>query len=324
MRAAIDEPRVVLSGEGAIRRWLGLGTGAGVGFLFILPAVLLTATIFLYPFYSAIATSLERAYLHKPGREQFIGLANYVELLFADPAFRTSVVNTSIFVVGCVVLTLAGALLTAGLLARNRVGRRHTRGAERYQLMLLLPFLMTPAVTATVFRVFIWDYDTGLANWLARGLGLPPVPWLIDPQMAMVAIIVTEVWAHVPLATLILYSAMRSAPVSPYEAAIIDGAGEWQQFRYVTLPFIRPQLVFMTIMQLTLSFRQFELIFLTTGGGPGDSTRVLTIHIFQTAMQEMNFGYANAMGVLSLLVVGAVSAALIVGFGRSEAVVWDK
>ncbi len=313
-----------LTASNLLERWGGLPSKEIVGLVFILPAIVLTAVIFFYPFYSAISASLQNMFLHRPGRERFIGFENYIELLTDDEAFRTSVLNTSIFVTGCVVFTILGALVISGLLVRNRVGRPPSRWAERYQLLLLLPFLMTPAVTATVFRVFIWDYDTGIANWIARSIGLDPIPWLIAPNTAMAAIIITEVWSHIPLASLILYSAMRSAPIQPYEAAIIDGANEWQQFRHVTLPYIRPQIVFMTIMQLTLSFRQFELIFLTTGGGPGDSTRVLTIHIFEKAMQDLNFGYANAIGILSLVVVGGISAAVLLTFGRSEAAVWDK
>lgn len=295
-----------------------------VGLAFMLPAILVTATIFFYPLFTGISASLQRIFLHQAGRERFIGLENYITLLTDDEEFWRSVATTSIFVVSTVALVLLGALLISGLLVRNRVGRRRLRFAEYYQLALLLPFLVTPAVTATIFRVFIWDHDTGLANWLLRQFGFAAVPWMTDPNMAMVAIILTEVWGHMPLAVLILYSAMRSAPVEPYEAAVIDGAGEWRQFVYITLPYIRMQILFTVIMQMTLSFRQFELVYLTTGGGPADSTRVLTILIFDKAMRDLNFGYANAIGMLSLVVVGVITAALIVGFGRNEAVVWEK
>ena len=295
-----------------------------VGFWFILPAVLLTATIFLVPFYRAFETSLHRLLLYRPNRTAFIGFDNYWRLLTRDEAFRNSVVLTAIFVVATVILVLIVALLTSGLLVRNRVRRGYSPVADKFQIFLLLPFLMTPAVSGTIFRVFIWDFDTGIANWLLRSAGIPPVEWLTDPEMAMVAIIFTEVWAHVPLAVLILFSAMKSAPRWPYEAAMLDGANYWQQFLHITLPYVRPQLVFVSIMQLTLSFRQFELIFLITGGGPGRSTQLLTLNIFEKGMGDLNLGYGNAMGILSLVLVGSITAVIIAGFSRTEAVSWEK
>lgn len=295
-----------------------------VGLGFMLPALLLTLTIFAYPLYKAIEHSLHRLLLNRPARTAFIGLDNYYRLLFDDPAFRQSIVVTAIFVVTTVLLVVGIGLALAGLLARDRATRRATPLADRYQIVFLLPVLMTPAVSGTIFRVFIWDHDTGLANWILMSLGGPRVAWLVQPRTALFAVIVTEVWAHVPLAVLVLYSAMKGAPRTLYEAAMIDGAGNWRQFLHITLPFVRPQIVFVAILQTTLSFRQFELIFLTTGGGPASATRVLTIHIFQEAMSRFNFGYANAMGIASLVLVGSVVAGIIVLFGRTQEASWDK
>ena len=298
--------------------------GHRVGYLFMLPAILLTATIFIYPFYQAVETSLQRHILYRPDRIGFIGFDNYARLIFGDADFRQSVVLTAIFVVASVLLVLLLATFTSALLLRAHVQHRRSGAGDRLQLLLLLPFLMTPAVAGTVFRVFIWDYDTGIANWLLRMIGLPAVEWLTSPPWAMTAVIFTEVWAHVPLAILVLYNAMKSVPRDPYEAAVIDGAGYWRQFTDITLPYVRPQIVFIAIMQLTLSFRQFELIYLLTGGGPGSSTKVLTISIFETGMQDLNFGYGNAMGMLSLVLVGVVCTTIIMGFARTESVSWDK
>jgi multiple sugar transport system permease protein len=295
-----------------------------VGLGFMLPALLLTFTIFAYPLYKAIDHSLHRLLLNRPQRTAFIGLDNYWRLLFDDPAFRDSILVTAIFVTATVLMVVAIGLAIAGLLARGRATRTRTPLADRFQIAFLLPVLMTPAVSGTIFRVFIWDYDTGLANWLSMSLGGPRVAWLVEPRMALFAVIMTEVWAHVPLAVLVLYSAMKGAPVSLYEAAMIDGAGNWRQFLHITLPYVRPQIVFVAILQTTLSFRQFELIFLTTGGGPASATRVLTIHIFQEAMARFNFGYANAMGVTSLLLVGAVCGTIIGLFGRTHQASFDK
>ena len=290
----------------------------------MLPALLLTLCVFAYPLYKAVDLSLQRFLLHRPGRTAYIGLDNYYNLIFNDAAFRSSVVITAIFVVSTVALVLLAGISIAGLLVRNRARRGSTALADRFQILFLLPVLMTPAVSGTIFRVFIWDYDTGLANWFFVGLGLPRQPWLVDQQLALLAVILTEVWVHTPLAVLVLYSAMKGAPRSLYEAAMIDGASNWQQFWHITLPFVRPQIVFVAMLQTTLSFRQFEIIFLTTGGGPAGATRVLTQHIYETAMASFNFGYANAMGVISLLIVGTVCIAIIAGFGRTDAATAEK
>lgn len=295
-----------------------------VGFWFILPAVMLTSIIFVVPFYKAFETSLNRFLLYRPSRNAFIGFDNYWDLITDNEEFRDSVLLTAIFVVSTVILVMILAAGISGLLVRNQVRSGYSAFADKFQIFLLFPFLMTPAVSGTIFRVFIWDYDTGIANWILKSVGLPRVPWLTDPGWAMTAIIFTEVWAHIPLAVLVLYSAMKSAPRQPYEAAMLDGASYWQQFRHITLPFIRPQLVFVSIMQLTLSFRQFELVFLITGGGPGNSTKVLTMLIFETALGDLDFGYGNAMGMLSLVLVGTVTAFLIAGFSKTEDVSWEK
>ena len=149
-----------------------------VGFWFILPAVLLTATIFLVPFYRAFETSLHRLLLYRPNRTAFIGFDNYWRLLTRDEAFRNSVVLTAIFVVATVILVLIVALLTSGLLVRNRVRRGYSPVADKFQIFLLLPFLMTPAVSGTIFRVFIWDFDTGIANCALTDAQVPPQPML--------------------------------------------------------------------------------------------------------------------------------------------------
>jgi len=295
-----------------------------VGFWFILPAVLLTATIFLVPFYQAASTSLNRFILFRPSRNAFIGLDNYIDLLTDNEEFLQSIVITAVFVVATVILVMLSAAGISGLLVRSQVKTGQVGFADKFQIFLLFPFLMTPAVSGTIFRVFIWDFDTGIVNWLLRSASIPPVPWLTAPNWAMVAIIFTEVWAHIPLAVLVLYSAMKSAPRQPYEAAMLDGASYWQQFIHITIPYIKPQLVFVSIMQLTLSFRQFELIFLITGGGPGGSTKVLTMAIFETALQDLEFGYGNAMGMLSLILVGVVATVVILGFSRTEDVSWEK
>lgn len=294
------------------------------GLLFMLPALLITFCVFAYPLYKAVDLSLQRFLLHRPDRTSYIGLDNYYSLIFTDEAFRSSVVVTAIFVVSTVALVLVAAIAIAGLLVRNQAHRGSTPLADRFQVIFLLPVLMTPAVSGTIFRVFIWDYDTGLANWLFISLGMPRQPWLVDQQLALVAVILTEVWVHIPLAVLVLYSAMKGAPRALFEAAMIDGANSWQQFWHITLPFVRPQIVFVAMLQTTLSFRQFEIIFLTTGGGPAGATRVLTMHIYETAMANFNFGYANAMGILSLFIVGAVCIAIIAGFGRTDPATAEK
>lgn len=290
----------------------------------MLPALLLTALIFAYPLWKALELGLYRYILNRPSRTAFIGFENYYQLLFHDTAFHDSVVVTAFFVAATVVLILLLGLAIAGLLARNPLRRRRSPWADRYQVLFLLPVLMTPAVSGTIFRVFIWNDDTGLANWIIVSLGGTRQPWLVDAQLAMLAVILTEVWVHLPLAVLVLYSAMRSVPRSLYEAATIDGADGWRQFWHISLPYIRPQIVFVAMLQTTLSFRQFEIIYLTTGGGPAGATRVLTMQIFETAMGNFNFGYANAMGVLMLLMVALVCTAILVSLGRTTDAIGER
>lgn len=300
------------------RRW----KAKGARFLFILPALSLTCVVFLFPFYRAIEISLHRYVLYRLDQVSFTGFANYIRLL-RDPLFWRSLEVTAPFVIGSGVLTLLAGLVVAGLLTRGKARSTGSSFAKRYyRIALLIPAIIAAAATGSIFRVFMFNYNMGLLNWFTRLIGLGRMPWLFNEQLALLSIILVEVWRRMPIGVLIFSAAIESLPKSAYEAAVLEGANEWTQFRVITLPSIRPQITFIIILNLIQAFRQFEIVWLMTGGGPGNATRIITPFIYSAAMDRLDFGYATAASVVAVFILGILCYGAV-RILRTEDVIWE-
>jgi len=235
----------------------------------------------------------------------FVGLANFRELA-RDRLFWTTLRNTALYVL-YVPVTMAAALGLAVLLNRRRGGERLLRA------VVFLPF-----VTSTVAIGIIWQWmfnaDFGLVNYALGFLGVPPLDWLGSPRTALLSIVVVTIWTQVGYQMVVFLAGLQGVPQSYYDAALVDGASPWQRFRHVTLPLLRPVILFVLVTGIISGFQVFTLVYLMTEGGPLHSTDVLVYRIYQTAWEFLRFGYASAMAVVLfgvLLVVTVVQFRLL-------------
>lgn len=235
----------------------------------------------------------------------FVGLANFREL-GRDPLFWTTLRNTALYTT-YVPVTMALAIGLALLLNRRRGGERLLR------TVVFLPFV-TSAVAIAIVWQWMFNPDSGLANYLLSFVGVGPVNWLGNPRTALLAIIVVTVWTQVGYQMVVFLAGLQGIPQTYYDAALVDGATPWQRFRHVTLPLLRPVVLFVLVTGIISGFQVFTLVYMMTEGGPLHSTDVIVYRIYQTAWEFLRFGSASAMALVLfgvLLVVTVVQFRLL-------------
>ena len=277
--------------DGARRRRRGVTRTA---YLFLAPGLALFVLFRVYPLLEGLRLSFTNARLGRPA-VAFVGLDNYARLL-ADTRFHVSLVNTAFYTVASTIPILVLPLLLA--LALNR-------GALRTVLRSVFFFPFTLSVV-TVGLAWLWLLDPviGPFNYYLRTLGVPTRSWLADPQTAMWAIILTTVWWVTGYYLVVYLAGLQDVPRDLYEAAALDGAGGWRSFWAITLPLLRPVLLFVVVTHVIGSFQLFGQVFVLTGGGPGDATRTVVQHLFETAFQNFfQFGAASAMAWVLFAVI---------------------
>jgi len=269
--------------------------------VFIIPCMSILAILTLYPFFYGIVISFTE---FSKGETLFVGFSNYKDL-FLDPRFWNSLKITVLYTTGAVIIELIIALLIASFLNDIRKGSNFIRN------LILLPMGMVPIVVAIIFRYFIYSMDYGLANFILTKLHIPQIAWLGTENMALLSVILIDVWQWTPFMILIIFAGLQTLPVEPYEAAKIDGATEWQEFIFVTLPGIKRTLLIVILFRIIDSVKVFDTIIGTTGGGPGISTQSLNLYIYVSMFRFQKTGYASAMAVIFLIIVIIIANFLI-------------
>lgn len=264
---------------------------------FVLPAL---GTIVLIAFFPLGYTVWESFHIHDlrmPWRGRpFVWFANYAEM-FADGRFWGAMWHTLIFTVGTVALQLVIGLILALALNRAYRGRGLVRAA------VLVPWAIPTVVSALLWR-FIFDSQTGIANAVMMDVGFMDAPfvWFTHSLAAWVPIILADTWKMTPFVALLLLAGLQNIDGGLYEAARIDGAGAWQQFRHITLPLLKPAILVALIFRTLDAFRVFDLIYVLTGGGPGTATEPIALYAFNSLLQNLRFGYGSALSVIVFLV----------------------
>jgi multiple sugar transport system permease protein len=283
------------------------------GWAFAAPFVILFGIFLALPIFAALIlsfTSFGLRDLQSPLGTSVVGVKNYVDLL-ADPKFWKSLGNTVYFVVVGVPLTLA-----LGLVIANALSRGITRFRTAFRVGYYLPVITSIVAIAVVWR-FLLNPDVGLINMLLRNVGITGPDWLANPALAMPSIIAMAVWRNVGFAMVVFIAGMQAIPAVLYEAAAIDGAGRWQSFRHVTLPMLRPTILFMLVITTIGYLQLFEEPFVMTRGGPLDATLSVTMYMYQQGFTFFHQGYASAIAYV-LFVIVAVIAFLQFKFLRAE------
>lgn len=228
----------------------------------------------------------------------FIGLQNYTNLL-QDERFREALINTTVFALVTVVISVVFGLALAALLARGG------RLSGLYETLYFLPAI-TPMVPVALAWRWILDYRYGILNSALALVGIPPQPWLADTKLAMVAAILLSVWKIVGYNMIIFLVGIRGIPRVYYEAAAVDGADPWAQFRRITVPLLAPVTLFVTVITTIQSYNVFTQVYVLASdvqGAPGKLVRVLVYDIFENGFQFHKMGYASAEGVFLFLIV---------------------
>ncbi|MEV4128051.1 sugar ABC transporter permease [Nocardia sp. NPDC049707] len=271
---------------------------ARAGWVFVTPNLAAVLVFLLFPLGLSLYLSLHSWDLFSPPR--FVGMANYRRLFASDPLFLIALRNTAVFTVSTLVPTVVIGLAVAAVLNRKLAG------IGIFRTIAFLPLVASTVAMAVVWR-FIFTTDDGLLNIMLGWVGIDPVPWLTDPDWALVSLSIVTVWKNVPFATVILLAAMQGVPETLYEAARIDGAGAVRRFWSVTLPLIRGPLSFVFVITIINSVQAFDQAYALTGGngGPETGTYLLGIMLFQNAFGFYEVGYAAALAwvIFAMLLV---------------------
>ena len=265
---------------------------------FLAPIVALFVFLRIFPIIYTVVLGFFNWSLVSPDHT-FVGLDNFANLL-SDPNFQTAFLNTTIIALGTTVVSIVLAFFVATVVAYG--------GGKIGGLIEILFFLpvVTPLVPATLGWRSILDYQHGLLNAIFGIFGVPNQAWTTDPTLAIVSVILISVWAQVGYNMIILLVGMRSIPRLYYEAAAVDGASTWRQFRHITFPLMVPILLFVTVITTIQAYNVFTQVFVLASdvqGAPGYLVPVLVYDIFQNGFRYFNFGYAAAEAVYLFLVV---------------------
>ena len=263
-----------------------------MAYLFIAPPVLGSVLFLLIPMLTSLWWSFnEYSGLQPP---QFVGLRNYVKLLTNDTIFIKALTNTTLFALLGMSTGPALGLLTA-LMLNQRV-----RFQALFRTAYFLPVMTSLVVVGTMWRMLY--NQSGLLNTLLRNIGLQPIGWLADPRWALLSLVIASVWQGFGFETVIFLAALKAIPQERYEAAMIDGANGIQQFRYVTLPALRPVLLFIFIIGIIGTYQVFDQVFVMTSGGPVRSTTTIVYYLYNK-FQDLQLGYASAIAYLLFLIL---------------------
>jgi len=269
-----------------------------VAYAFLAPGLLLFAAYRLYPLLEGLRLSFTNARLGRP-LQQWVGLANYARL-FEDTRFHVSLWNTALYTVASTLPILAVPLALALALNRGRL-------KNLLRSVFFFPFTLS-VVTVGLAWLWLLDPVVGPFNYYLRALGVPARSWLADPHTAMGAIILTTVWWVTGYYLVIYLAGLQDIPRELYEAAALDGASGPRAFFAITLPLLRPVLLFVVVTHVIGSFQLFGQVFVLTSGGPGDATRTVVQHLYETAFQNFfQFGAASAMAWVLFAIILAFS-----------------
>lgn len=269
--------------------------GASAGYLLIAPAVIVTVVFLLIPMIVSGYWSLTHYNGIKP--PQFVGFENYVDVL-TDPRFQRAFQNTVFFVVMGMAIGPVLGLGTAILLNDN------LRLRALFRTSFFLPTMTSLIVVATIWK-FMYA-DNGIINAIAGFFGLPGHPWLTDPTTALPAVVVTAIWQGFGFETVVFLAALQAIPREYYEAATVDGAGRWAKFRWVTLPGLRPTIVFVYVIGIIGSFQTFDQVFVMTNGGPIQATRTIVFDLVDK-FNRLDIGGASAVAYILLVFLAVLS-----------------
>ena len=234
--------------------------------------------------------TLHNINLLRPGAQQFIGLDNYVRLLF-DPRGLSALWRTVLFTICATAIELALGLAIALMLDKEFFGKKIARA------IMLVPIVMTPIVVGLTWR-FMFDPSSGMANYLLSLLHLGPVDWLGNPNVALYSVMIADVWQWTPFVVLLTMASLESLPGDPQNAARVDGAREWQVLWHITLPALKRALLVVALIRGIDSVKTFDIFYIMTRGGPALSTETLNLYGYISAFTNFDISYSLTIAMV--------------------------
>jgi multiple sugar transport system permease protein len=280
-------------------------------FWLLLPSLIIFALFAILPIVEAVQISFSRFNLTEPDSQRaFIGFDNY-RAVIADRNFWGGLERSIKFVLISVTSTLIIGFYIANLLLKA------TKGKNLFRILFLVPMTVSPAITSLTFK-FMLNYDFGVINYiLLNSIGLR-VNLLGDARLALLAIVGIDVWIWTPLVILIIHSGLESLPEEIYEAAALDGAGAWALLRHITLPMMKRFILIASLIRVMDAFRVYEIIQLTTAGGPGNLTETLNLYIARRGFSFFEMGPASAMAIILTIIIIVIGMIFVNKSGAFE------
>jgi multiple sugar transport system permease protein len=265
-------------------------------YLSILPAFLVIALFTIYPILYAVRISFYQYLLTRPKSHPFIGLKNYQEVINSY-YFQNSLTITTIYTIAAVIGVIIFGLGVA-LLLNSKI-----RLANFLKIFILLPWAI-PAVVGGLLWKWILNSDFGILNGILYSLGIIKdyIPFLANPTLAKISIILAHIWKEGPLVSIFFLSGLQLIPDELYEAARIDGGGGWRIFRMITLPLLKPIFLVVVVYETMTAILTFDVIYVLTGGGPGDSTALISWFAYAEIFKSLNLGHGIALAIIIALI----------------------
>jgi multiple sugar transport system permease protein len=287
-----------------------IGRNKWLPYLFSAPSIILVSIILAYP----VIWGLVQSFFRKESLGQpleFVGTLNYAEM-FADPQFWDSLGKTGIYVFGSLVLGTVLGLVFAFALNRALGAMRFLRSVS------IAPYIVSSVAAAVMFRI-LFNGDFGPVNQLLEFLGIGGLPWLSNGTLAMLVVIIAQVWTDLPLTILLVLAGLQAIDKSYLEAALVDGASGWQRARTIILPLLSPQIALAVIWQSYSTLTGLGVVLALTGGGPLRATAILPIEMYDTAFISLQQNQALAIGTV-ILVLNALLTAIYLRLSKGYGV----
>jgi len=280
-----------------------------VPYLFLIPAGIILMLFFFIPFFESFLLSFQ-SYRQDIYNPQWVGLDNYFEL-FNSPVFWKTLINTFIFLIGAVPVLVVLPLIIA--VAVNQ----KLRGINIYRVLIYIPVIVSLVVAGIAWK---WLYaSSGLLNYLMSLIHVGKIGWLTDPKIAIYSVIAVTVWKGLGYYMVVYLSALTTVPKELYEAADIDGASEIKKHLNVTVPCLMPAIALVSTISAISAMKIFVEIYIMTNGGPMNSTKTIVYYIYQRAFENLDLGYASAVGVVLLILIMILSVINIKFFENNKA-----
>lgn len=273
------------------------------------PAVVLFVALTVYPAANLLVMSVSTIEFRGSTDLWTFTPRRNLDALFADPSLAAATVNTAVFVTVAVAVEMLAGLALALVVGGMR------RGKALMRTIMIVPILVPPVAIGSMFKL-LYNHDFGAFNQVLAVFGVAPVSWLGSTRLALWSVVLVDIWHWVPFVFLILFAAVEGLPRDVLEAGRVDGADRWQLLRHVTLPLLAPAIAVALLFRAILAFKAFDEVFLLTGGGPGTSSELLSLHLYRVFFEQNQLGYGALLSVLTIVVVLSLLAAGRAAAGR--------